>query len=56
MRIRIQHLRSMRIWIQFWIQIQGFYSIFVGHFCPPGSGSTLNADPDPADQINADPC
>jgi hypothetical protein len=34
------------------------FSIFVGHFCPPGSGSgsNLNADPDPATQINADPC
>ena len=28
----------------------GLFSIFVGHFCPPGSG------PDPATQINADPC
>jgi hypothetical protein len=34
------------------------FSIFVGHFCRPGSRiriRILNADPDPATQINVDP-
>ncbi len=37
-------------------EISSLYSIFVDHFCPPGSVSPLNADPGPAGQFNADPC
>ncbi len=38
------------------MKILDFFSIFVGHFCPPGSGSAIWCDPDPATHINADPC
>jgi hypothetical protein len=39
------------------MKILSFFSIFFGHFCPPRIRiRNLYADPDPAAQINADPC